>query len=85
MKIIVFLLLIGFGTLFIAKTDGVVGVVGRFGWAERTFGGGGTHTFYKLLGVLCILIGLALITGVFDRLFGGALAFLFGGISPSDR
>lgn len=80
MNILIFLLLVGFGVLFIAKTNGVVGVVGRFGWAERNLGGGGTFTFYKLLGLLMIIIAVMLITGLFERMFGGTFTFLFGGI-----
>ncbi|MSU76317.1 hypothetical protein EXS54_02515 [Patescibacteria group bacterium] len=83
MKILVFLILLGFGILFIAKTDGVVGMTGRIGWAERHLGGAGTYTFYKLLGLACLIIGFMLITGIFDRMFGGALGFLFGGIRQS--
>lgn len=80
MKIFLFILLIGFGVLFIAKTDGVVGVTGRVGWAERNLGGAGTHTMYKLIGLLCLIIAFMLITGLFERVTDGFFGFFLGNL-----
>ncbi len=80
MKFIIFLLLVGAGILFVWKTDGLVGLTGRVGWAERNLGGAGTYSLYKLIGVACLIISLILITGLFGRVFGGLLTTLFGGI-----
>lgn len=80
MKIFVFILLIGFGVLFIAKTNGVVGMTGRVGWAERNLGGAGTFTLYKLIGLLCLIIGFMLITGLFERMLGAITGLFLGNL-----
>lgn len=80
MKYFVFILLIGFGTLFIAKTDAVMGITGRVGWAERNLGGAGTHTLYKLIGVACLIIGLLMITGLLDRMVASVVGGFLGNI-----
>lgn len=80
MKYIVFLLLFGAGLLFVLKTDAVVGITGRVNWAERNLGGAGTHTFYKLLGVVFLFLSLMLITGLAERLTVGAAGGFFGNL-----
>lgn len=80
MKFFVFILLIGFGVLFIIKTDGVVGITGRVGWAERNLGGAGTFTLYKLLGLLFLILGFMLITGLFERMLGVLTGGLLGNL-----
>lgn len=81
MKIILFILLMGAGTLFLAKTNAVVGITGRVGWAERNLGAAGTFTLYKLIGVACLIISLMMITGVFDRLLGGLVGGFVGNLN----
>lgn len=81
MKFFVFILLLGFGLLFIVKTDAVVRTTGRVGWAERNLGGAGTYTMYKLIGLLCLIIGFMLITGLFERMLGGVAGGFFGNVN----
>lgn len=76
-RILVFLIMLGLGLLFVIKTDGVEAVTGPIGWAQRTFGGAGTNTFYKLLGILMIIIGTIALTHLDQRIIGGLLGFLF--------
>ncbi len=83
MKIFLFVLLTGSGILFIAKTRAVIGITGRVGWAERNLGGAGTYTLYKLIGVACVIIAMMMITGVFDRIFGGLLGGFTGNLQQS--
>lgn len=83
MKFLVFLVLVGVGLLFVLKTDGLVGVTGRVGWAERNLGNGGTFSLYKLIGLLLIVIGMLYVTGLFDRMFRGILTFIFGGFGQT--
>lgn len=71
-------LVIGFvGFLFVWKTDVFYSMLGPVPWADRTFGGGGTRTFYKLLGVAIIIIGTMVATNLFEIIIGGFIRSLF--------
>ena len=52
---------------------------GRIDWAEQVFGGAGTHTFYKLVGLFFIVIALLHLFGALGPLFS-PLGRIFGGI-----
>lgn len=71
--------LVGFGVFLVIKSEWMLQNFGAVAWAEENLGyDGGTRLFYKLLGVLCCFIGLAIVFG----LFGGtasSLAPYFGG------
>lgn len=55
---------IPFGAIFILKTEWFVQNFGKVAWAEEHLGyEGGTRLFYKLLGVIIILISLFGFTG----------------------
>jgi hypothetical protein len=76
-------ILIGFvittlGFFFVWKTDIFYSMLGSVAWAERTFGGGGTRLFYKLMGVAIIFIGVMIMTNLFDLIVGGFIRSLFG-------
>lgn len=76
-------ILIGFaitflGFLFVWKTDVFYSMLGSVPWADRTFGGGGTRTFYKLLGLAIIIIGVMVMTNLFEMIVGGFIKSLFG-------
>ncbi|MFA6522402.1 MAG: hypothetical protein WCT24_02310 [Patescibacteria group bacterium] len=66
------------GILMVWKTSWAIEMIGMNAWAERTFGGGGTRTFYKLMGVLVIIVGFIITTDLFDVVFGGMIMSLFG-------
>lgn len=68
-------LLIGFS--MVAKTGWYLGILGRVYWAERTFGSGGTRTYYKLFGVAITVIGMIIITDLWDIIVGEFLINLF--------
>ncbi len=67
-KILFLLICLLIGLVMILRTDSVVGITGRFGWAERNLGGAGTYTFYKLLGIALILIGMFYAAGGVDAM-----------------
>ncbi|MEK9157397.1 MAG: hypothetical protein AAB448_04725 [Patescibacteria group bacterium] len=76
-------ILIGFaimflGILFVWKTDIFYSMLGSVPWADRTFGGGGTRTFYKLFGVGIIIIGVMVMTNLFEMIVGSFISSLFG-------
>lgn len=79
MSFVGFLLFVAAGFVLIIRTDDVLGFFGRVGWAERNIGPGGSISFYKLLGVVIILLAFMWITGIFERVFGGLFGALFGG------
>jgi hypothetical protein len=79
MRFLWLIILSAAGIGLILKTDPVVGFTGRIGWAEKTFGATGTYTFYKLLGVALIFIGLMYATGFVEHLVNGFLSFIFPG------
>ena len=71
--IIIFLV----GLLFIVKTDTIQRINGRVVWAERHLGtSGGTRLFYKLIGLLLIIISFMLVT----NLAGNFLLLMVGPI-----
>ena len=72
-------ILIGFaimflGILFVWKTDIFYSMLGSVPWADRTFGGGGTRTFYKLFGVGIIIIGVMVMTNLFEMIVGSFIS-----------
>jgi hypothetical protein len=76
-------ILIGFaitflGFLFVWKTDIFYSMLGSVPWADRTFGGGGTRAFYKLLGLGIIIIGVMVTTNLFEIIVGSFIKSLFG-------
>jgi hypothetical protein len=69
------------GALLVIKTDWFLKVLGRIEWAERHLGTeGGSRLFYKLLGLLIIIIGFMIMTGAFQALLVKTLSPLFRGI-----
>lgn len=65
------------GLLMVFKTQWVLALVGRIYFAEKFFGGGGSRLFFKLLGIVIILIGFLTITNLFDEVVGGFVTRLF--------
>lgn len=59
------------------KTNWWLDILGPVDWAERTFVSGGSRTFYKLLGILVILIGFIVLTNLYDTLVGGFVRMVF--------
>ena len=55
------------------KTESWFNFFGRIAFAEKYLGtGGGSRLFYKLIGLLGIVIGMLLVTGLYDDVLGTA-------------
>lgn len=75
-------LLLGFGIVVVGfmmawKTNFFLDLLGPVYWAERHFFSGGTRFFYKLLGVAIIILGLIVMTNLFDIIIGGFITSIF--------
>lgn len=80
MKWLLGLLIIGFGSLLVIKTQWIYDFTGPIDWAEQHLGSeGGTRLFIKLLGVLIILGTFLGITGI----LGGWLTGFFSGMGQA--
>ena len=67
MKFILGIILSIVGFTLVWKTEGWFSFFGRIAWAEKYLGTeGGSRLFYKLIGILIIIVGLLLITGLYD-------------------
>ena len=75
-KYIVGIIIIAVGALMVAKTVWFLRMFGRIAWAEAKLGAeGGTRIFFKILGVVAIIVGFLImtetlqgwITGIFVR------------------
>lgn len=78
MQIIWGLLLAGIGVVLAIKSEWLVNNFGRVGWAEQHLGmEGGSRLFYKLLGILAIVIGFMIMTGLIEGLILGTFGRLF--------
>jgi hypothetical protein len=53
-------------------------LTGRNPWAERTFGGAGTYTLIKMIGVLIMFLSLFYATGMLERIFTSIWKLIFG-------
>lgn len=57
MKFGIFMLCLGLGYVAIIYSKWLVDSLGRISFFETKIGGGGTYTFWKLLGVAFIIFG----------------------------
>ncbi|OGF30032.1 hypothetical protein A2533_01490 [Candidatus Falkowbacteria bacterium RIFOXYD2_FULL_35_9] len=60
------------GFFFSWKTQWPMNMIGYVAFAERWFMGG-SRTFYKLLGIILIFIGIIVITNLQDRFIAATL------------
>ncbi len=79
-RIFLGLLGIGIGVLIVFKGEWLLHNVGRIGWVEKYLGVfGGSRLFYKLLGVLLIILATLYMTGFLQNWLPNFLQGLFGG------
>ncbi|PJE76202.1 hypothetical protein COV04_00740 [Candidatus Uhrbacteria bacterium CG10_big_fil_rev_8_21_14_0_10_48_11] len=74
------LVIVVLGTLLVLYTESILSFAGSMGWAEswlRFYGG--SRLGYKLVGIIAIIIGLLMMTG----LVGNVVLWLFGGLFGS--
>ncbi len=67
------------GYFMVWKTRFFLNALGPVAWADRNLGLGGSNFFYKLLGIVIIMIGFMVITNLFDMVAGSFVASIFGG------
>jgi hypothetical protein len=65
--------------LLIKYREQIVGTTGKFAWAEKYLGLGGTYRFMVILGVFFFFWGVAYITGTTDVFLGPLRYVLFPG------
>jgi len=66
------------GFLLIVYREKVQQLTGDIGFAEQYLGGGGTFTFFLILGVMIFIGGLMWATGTLQAWFGSSLGTYFG-------
>lgn len=71
LRVVIGLAIAGVGIYMVIKTRDVEGFFGPVGWAEAHLGS--SNLFYKLLGVLIILIGFIVATNLWDALLQATL------------
>lgn len=76
LRIFVGVILCVVGFFMVRKPDMVLEFIGPINFAERTLSGG-SRSFYKLLGVVIILIGFLVITNLHVAFFGALFNFFF--------
>ena len=77
MKWFIGLLVIGFGSLLVIKTQWIYDFTGPIEWADQHLGTeGGTRLFIKLIGIVIILGAFLAVTGI----LGGWITGIFGGV-----
>ncbi|KKP88023.1 MAG: hypothetical protein UR93_C0024G0002 [Berkelbacteria bacterium GW2011_GWA2_35_9] len=65
-RILTFIIALGLGLVIIIYTKQIVDMAGNSQWAESKLGAGGTYTFWKLFGLLVILMGFLYAIGTFN-------------------
>jgi len=64
------------GFMIVWKSEKVLGFLGRSAWAEKHLKyEGGSHLFYKLVGVVVIMGGLFLVSNIWQDIMGGIVKF----------
>ncbi len=78
MRIILGFIGVVVGALVTIKSESIYQMFGSVDWAERFLGGGGSHTFYKLLGILVVLISFLVMTGLIENVLLAIFGSLLG-------
>jgi hypothetical protein len=67
MRYLLGIIFIGVGFLITWKANTVMSIFGRIGWAETHLGTeGGSRLFYRLLGLLIIILSFAYMSGCIE-------------------
>ena len=77
-RVVIGLFIMTLGFSMVWKTDMYLRMLGPVYWAEKHLGGGGTRFFYKLLGTAIIILGIIVVTDLFDNLMIWLVGGLFG-------
>ena len=82
LRLVVGLGMAGVGTYFVLRTRAFLEFFGPVAWAEAKLGGGGSYLFYKLLGIVFILIGFIVATNMWNAFLQATLGSLFPQSTP---
>ena len=66
-RILVLIIGLAIGVVFVWQKKFFADTFGRNGWAERTFGPGGTFFMWQLIGIVIIVASLLYSTGVISN------------------
>jgi hypothetical protein len=75
LQILIGVAIAAIGTFFVIKTPIILDFFGGVEWAERHLGG--SRLFYKLLGIVFILLGLIVATDMWNSLLNSTLGSIF--------
>lgn len=59
------------------RTEIALEILGRNWWAEKNFGVGGSRFFYKLIGIAITVLGIIVVTDLYEEIVGGFITGLF--------
>ncbi len=80
MRYFIGLIMVAFGYLMVSKATFIAENFGAIAWAEKHLGTeGGSRIFYKILGIILILLGFSVITGLLQPMLLSILSPFFGG------
>lgn len=77
MTIVIGIIAIIVGALAVIYTEWIVANFGVSDWAEAKLSGG-SRLFYKLMGILLIIVSLVVMTGMGEQILLGTFGQLFG-------
>lgn len=75
LQILIGVVIAAIGVFFVIKTPVILDFFGGVEWAERHLGG--SRLFYKLLGIVFILLGLIVATDMWNSLLNSTLGSIF--------
>ncbi len=75
-RILIGLLMVLVGFFMVKKPDKFFEFIGPIQFAEKMFMGG-SKSFYKILGIIIILIGFLVVTNLYAGFFEGLFNFFF--------
>lgn len=64
------------GYYFVRKPQWPLEFIGRVDWAEKVVPGG-SYSFYKLFGIILILLGFSAITNLYGNIINWFLGFIY--------
>jgi len=75
MSIIIGIIVTAIGAILIIKTEWFLNNLGRIRWFEEKLGSeGGSRLGYKLIGILCLVVGIIAMTGSSNEFMGWLLS-----------
>ena len=78
-RIIIGIIGLAVGATMVIKSEWFLSAFGRVNWADIHLGAeGGTRIFYKLLGLVAIIVSLLIMTGMIEGVLMAIFGPLFG-------